>query len=273
MKKDETIYYPQDELRTSLLPVTISCQYNACKFCSMYKGQDYRQVPMSEIENILINMDKYEERIFLTGADPLSIGFEKMEALLDTINHHLPYCACVASYASIRSLSNYSLGQLSILHNKGLRLLYIGFESGSDHILKMMNKGHRVENAISQGQKLNEANLLFNSIVMYGIGGRGRAEENALATSRMLNQFQSKTIITMNLMVFNGTELASMVRRGEFREATARERLLELKILLQELEPAKPTIFDSSHPTNIIKIKGVIPGERKRLQRELDLYA
>lgn len=98
-----------------------------------------------------------------------------MKQLLDMIHLHLPYCARVASYAAIRSIFKYSVEELSILHDAGLRLLYIGFETGRDDILKLMNKGHTVEQAIQQARKLNEANLPFNSIVMYGIAGEGES--------------------------------------------------------------------------------------------------
>lgn len=105
-----------------------------------------------------------------------------MKQLLDLIHQYLPYCACVASYASIKSISKYSVEELSILHDAGLRLLYIGFETGNDDVLKLMNKGHTVNEAIKSARKLNEANLLFNTIVMYGIAGKGVSVDNAIAT-------------------------------------------------------------------------------------------
>ena len=72
----------------------------------------------------------YTEKVFLTGADPMSIGYAKMKRILDAIRTHLPYCFRVASYASIRSISGYTVDELSALHEAGLRLLYIGFETG-----------------------------------------------------------------------------------------------------------------------------------------------
>lgn len=74
----------------------------------MYKDYEYSEVPFSDIEMHLINGYAYTEKVFLTGADPLTIGFEKMKHLLEMIHKHLPYCACVASYASIKSIRVYS---------------------------------------------------------------------------------------------------------------------------------------------------------------------
>ena len=111
------------------------------------------------------------------------------------IHLHLPYCARVASYAAIRSLFKYSVEELSILHDAGLRLLYIGFETGRDDILKLMNKGHTVDRQFSKQKKLNEANLQFNSIIMYGIAGKGESVDNAVATAEMINQFVTGSLL------------------------------------------------------------------------------
>ncbi|MDD3611653.1 MAG: radical SAM protein [Eubacteriales bacterium] len=270
MSESQMIYYPQDEVHTFLLPVTISCSHNACAFCSMYSGEKFSQVPLSRIESELKHGNTYTERVFLTGADPLVIGFQKMEHLLDLIRHYLPYCACVASYASITSISKYSTEELSILHNKGLRELYIGFETGSDEALKLMNKGHTVAAAIREAKRLNQADLSFNTIIVYGIAGKDKSIENALATAEMINKFTTKRIITMSLTIFLGTKLNHMVVRGEFVPASNRERLVEIKTLLENLRPLTPTIFDTTHPTNILKIKGTLPQDRDQLIAEVE---
>jgi len=272
MYKNDTIYYPQDEMNTVLLPITSGCSYNKCAFCSMYKDVKYCQVPFANIEMQLRSGYLYTEKVFLTGADPMSIGFEKMKRLLDMIHQYLPYCARVASYASIKNISRYSVDELSILHDAGLRLLYIGFETGRDDILKLMNKGHTVNEAIQQARKLNEAKIQFNTVVMYGIAGKGESVDNAFATAKMINQFITSRVITMNLTVFYGTELDSMVRKGDFIPPDGNERLLEIKTLLEKLEPKKPMLFDSTHPTNIIKIQGTLPKDREILINTVKKY-
>lgn len=269
MYKNETVFYPHDEMTTFLLPVTTGCSYNKCSFCSMYKDDEYSEVSLRDIEIELLNGYLYTEKVFLTGADPMAIGFEKMMDVLNLINKYLPYCARVASYAAIKSIEKYSLDQLSSLHDAGLRLLYIGFETGRDDILRMMNKGHTVDQAISQAKKLNEAKLQFNTIIMYGIAGHGESIDNAEQTANMINQFETKKVITMNLLVFEGTDLKEMIGRGDFTPASGSERLSEILTLLEKLDPENEMVFDTTHPTNMIKIKGKLPEERERLISEL----
>jgi radical SAM superfamily enzyme YgiQ (UPF0313 family) len=269
---NNTVHYPQDERTTFLLPVTLGCSYNKCAFCSMYKGFPYVEVSFSDIETQLINGYSYTEKVFLTGADPMSIGFNQMKRLLDMIHRYLPYCACVSSYASVRNISMYSAEELSLLHDLGLRLLYIGFETGRDDILKLMKKGHTANEAIKEAKKLNEANIQFNTILVYGIAGKGESVVNAVASAKMINQFVTKSVITMNLTVFIGTELNDMVQKGDFIPAGGKERLVEIRTLLENLEPKRPMIFDTTHPTNIIKIKGLLPQDKERLTVEVKNY-
>ena len=271
MYKSRTIYYPQSEIHTPLIPVSSGCPHNKCKFCSMFKEQTYEELSIDDIEYELKNLREYTEKIFITGADPLVVGYKKMMLVLKKVKKYAPYCACVAAYASVRSIAKYSVEELKDLHEAGLRLLYIGFESGWDYALELMGKGHTVKMAIEQGQKLNEANILFNSIIMYGIAGQGNSVENAIKTAEMLNQFNSYKIVTMNLTVFELTELAKMVKKGEFTQADTNEKVLEIKTLLEHLEVKKPTIFDTTHATNMIKIEGTLPEDKEKLIKELPL--
>lgn len=122
-----------------------------------------------------------------------------------------------------------------------------------------------IEKCVAIGQKLNEAKLLFNAIVMYGIAGEGGSEENAKQTAKLLNQFAAQKIITMNLTVFDSTEISRMEKEGKFVQAERDEKLLEMRILLENLDVKKPTGFDTTHATNILKITGTFPADREAL--------
>lgn len=67
MSEMQSVYYPQSEIHTTLIPVTTGCPYKRCAFCSMYKADAYREVPLPEIELELMNGEEYTERVFLTG--------------------------------------------------------------------------------------------------------------------------------------------------------------------------------------------------------------
>lgn len=259
MRYDQIIYYPPFERHSLLLQVTCGCSYNQCAFCNMYKTVDFEVIPLKQIIADLKDAsgyNPYTERVFLVGGEPLCLPFEQMKEILTQIKKYLPYCACVSMYASIKNLRDKTVEQLKELHRLGLGFLYIGLESGSDRILKQMKKGHTAAEAVEQLKKLNEAQIPFNSILIYGLGGTGGAKENAVESAKMLNQVRSANIIMMNLTVFPDTELEKWCKDGSFVQASGRERIEELAYLLEALELTTPTGFSTSHVTNPVMITG-----------------
>ena len=106
---------------------------------------------------------------------------------------------------------------------------------------------------------------------MYGIAGEGESVDNAIATAKMINQFQTRKVITMSLIIFDRTDLAKMVEEGRFIPPSRNERLLEIKTLLENLQPEKETFFDTTHPSNIIKIQGKLPGDKNKLLSQIKI--
>ena len=146
--------------------------------------------------------------------------------------------------------------ELESLHREGLRLLYVGFETGDDEVLTFMKKGNTAEEAVQQGRKLAEANLMFHAIIMYGIAGKGKSVRNAKLTAKMLNQLNPRKIITMNLTIFQGTELAHLVEKQEFVEAGVREKRDEIKVLIENLD--------------VGKLQGWLPEQREEFIEKLE---
>ncbi len=268
MRYDQITYYPPFERHSLLLQVTCGCSYNRCAFCNMYKNVEFEVLPLKEILQDLkdaAEYNPYTERVFLVGGEPLCLPFAQMKELLTQIRHYLPYCACVSMYASIKNLRDKSVEELRELHRLGLGFLYIGLESGSDRILQLMHKGHSCAEAVEQLKKLNEAQIPFNSILIYGLGGAGTAQENAVESARMLNQVRSANIIMMNLTVFPDTELETWCKEGTFHEASNRERIEELACLLENLKLTTPTGFSTSHITNPVMVSGTLPYDKEKM--------
>ena len=43
------------------------------------------------------------------------------------------------------------------------------------------------------------------------------------------------------------------------------EQLVEIKTLLENLEPKEPMMFDTTHATNLVRMEGVLPEQKRRL--------
>ena len=88
----------------------------------------------------------------------------------------------------------------------------------------------------------------------------------------MLNQFETRKIITMNLTVFHGTEIADLEHAGKFEQAGTQEKKKEIQRLLECLDVKKGVEFDTTHATNLMKIQGTLPQDRECLLNKIEEY-
>lgn len=74
------------------------------------------------------------------------------------------------------------------LRQAGLNHLYCGMETGSDRILKLINKGFDAETVVKSGCMAKDAGMILSEFILLGIGGRELSEENAVLTAKALNK-------------------------------------------------------------------------------------
>lgn len=279
MKYDEMIYRPPSEAYTLLLQVTSGCSHNKCSYCNMYKNINFKTESLEQIEKDLIEAKKthkYTKKIYLLNGDPFSLSANKLKSIAKLIRKHLPNCETISMYASINNIQNKSMEELKELQALGINDLYIGVETGYDESLKHINKGNTSKEAVEQLQRLNEASIDFISIIMYGVAGKNKGIENALATAKLLNSVKSKAIALMNLTLIPGTDLYEEALRGDFIEASEKEKLIEEKTLIENLNLKDDTLFSSIHMSNIESLNGFLPRDKdsfiKRLNKVITMF-
>ncbi len=54
------VYRPPSESNSLIIQVSLGCSYNACSFCSMYKGKPFRIRTFEEIDHDLLTVRKKE---------------------------------------------------------------------------------------------------------------------------------------------------------------------------------------------------------------------
>ena len=67
----------------------------------------------------------------------------RLTTLLDALAAALSRLQRVGAYANARDLLGKSHDELTLLRDKGLRIVYLGLESGSDEVLPGSTKGPR----------------------------------------------------------------------------------------------------------------------------------
>ena len=280
MKVEGTLYRPPVEANTFLLQVTAGCTHNACNFCNMYKDKSFHLIDDSIIESNLQEEKKIRDiygrphrRIFLADGDVFSLSADKLEEKINLIKKYHPEITTFAMYAAIRTIKNKTDEELRRLRELGVNDLYIGYESGLDDVLESMNKGHTVEDAITQARRIREAGMEHNALVILGLAGKGRGIENAFATARLLNQTRPKMTRLATLSIFEGTELAKAVEEGRFVPAGEKEILIEEKCIIENMEIESMHIW-ACHVSNYVRLEGYIGRDREwmidKLNRNID---
>ena len=89
---------------------------------------------LEDLREAAFSYGKNVNRIFLADGDALIRKTDDLVIILDEINKLFPNKERVTSYASPASLLLKSVDELKLLKEKGLEMVYLGLESGSDEV-------------------------------------------------------------------------------------------------------------------------------------------
>ena len=266
------VWRPPYEASSQLLQVTAGCTHNKCKFCSLYHGTKFRLSPITEVEEDLKVIQKYQpraRRVFLTGANPFALSYNRLLDLGLLIRKYLRYCESIGMFARISDIKPKTVEELKNLRHLGFDSISIGTESGDDETLARMDKGYTANDIIEQCKKLEEANIRYNFVYLTGLAGKNKGQQNAINTAMVFNQLHPFTINFVSLTVFPESKLYQEIQNGEYVEATEHERLLELKTFISNLN-IETTLLGNT-VSNTIPFVGMIPNDKVRILNELDL--
>ena len=139
-----SIYRPPSEAYSLIVQMTVGCSHNRCAFCDMYAGKQFYVRP---VEDVLADFAwcrrqyRHIGRVFLADGDALAAPAGDLLRVLDYIRSAIPECERVTCYASPGSVRKKTGAELRALRAAGLRMVYMGLESGSDAVLRRMRKG------------------------------------------------------------------------------------------------------------------------------------
>ena len=199
MRYKGKVYRPPSEAYSLIIQVTYGCSHNRCAFCDMYDDKRFALRPMEEIrEDFRLARQVYRrvERVFLADGDALMRKTDELLEILAMVYSLFPECQRVTCYASPRSLQVKTEEELRRLRENGLKMVYMGLESGCDELLR----------------------------------------EHAVDTARALSAMKPEYIGLLTLMVEPGTPLEQWVREGSFRVLGPAEILQETALLLDHMD-------------------------------------
>lgn len=261
------------ERSSFMLPVTVGCPYNQCKFCNLFRHLRYRELPAEKIEEELKRVKDVggsPTKIFLGDGNAFGLKTERLFWILERIQSYFPDCRTINMDATVTSILQKSEQELKRLAEYGVRHLYLGIESGLEDVLTFMKKDHTVSEAYEAIERLQAAGIIYDAHIMTGVAGRGRGRENADALAQFLNQTHPAHVVNFSMFIHREVPLYREIENGNYVPADELESLREEKRLLEQLNI--PVKYEGFHDYLQIRVRGKLPSDQEKMVGKLETF-
>ncbi len=268
---DEPVFRPPSEAYSLILQPTIGCSWNRCAFCEMYTSKKFRIKNESElfadIDRAASHFPK-TRKVFLADGNAMVLSAEKLVRILNYLNDKFKSISRISTYAIPKDLNNKSVDELKLLKDAGLKLIYVGIETGDDTLLKMINKGETANSTIDSMQMAGEAGIKASVMIITGLGGKQYSHQHAENSAKVINAIQPEYLSTLVLSFPYGVDHFRKRLNGEFEELNILGLLKEQHTFISNLD-LESTIFRSDHASNYLALKGILNRDQQSLLNQL----
>jgi len=210
--------------------------------------------------------------IFLQDANSLIMKPDDLVFILEYLKKCFPDIDRVTTYARSHTIVRIKQNDLQRMADAGLNRVHVGMESGSDIVLKKINKGATKASHIKAGLKIKKAGMQLSEYVMPGLGGIEYSIEYAMETASALNSINPDFIRIRTLAVTKGTKLAEEAETGDFQKSTDTMMAKELRLFLETLDGIDSYI-KSDHILNLFEtIDGKMPEDKEEMINIIDNF-
>ncbi len=276
---EHIVIRPPVEAYSLLIPVTGGCSWNNCRFCGTYKGiygvrQDYAIRPLEDVlKDIDIKADQgyHGYPVFLAGGNPTSAPTEYLVQIIKYVRLKLRDVVRVSCYAKALDILRKSDDELKQLADAGLTIVYMGLESGSSKVLRIMKKGNNAESMIKAGKKILNAGIKLSLYILLGLGGKKYSEDHVKETARVLTEINPTMFRFRTLGVIPNTPLWDDWSKGEFQLLSPVEYLMETRDIITNLGDNVTSQVFNDHANNYCYIETPnIKEDKERFITELN---
>ena len=257
-----------------IFQVTNGCSWNRCTYCEMYTDAQKKFRPRAEAE-LLAEIRACGEsglepcRVFLADGDALVLSMRRLRNILTEIRRALPSVSRISSYCLPSNLKKKSDEDLLELESLGLKIIYVGAESGDDTVLRNIDKGETYASTVEALRRASSAGIKTSVMILNGIGGKRLSQQHALASARLVNDTQPDYLATLVLTFYKGREKFVAGFDNDFDELDTVDLCQEMKTLITACE-LQSTIFRSDHVSNHMVLRGVLGKDKQRMLGQID---
>lgn len=190
---------PPDQYMAVVLQATEGCSFNTCTFCSFYKDRPFRIKSPDEFRTHAQSVRSFLGRglslrrtIFLGDANAVVVPTPRLLQLLDVVHEVYDVEQLGGIYAFLDGFSGEkkSEADYAALRERGLRRVYIGLESGSPALLRLLRKPGEPADAVAAVRAIKAAGMAVGVIVLLGAGGQRYAADHVRDTIDIINAMQ-----------------------------------------------------------------------------------
>jgi len=270
----QPLFRPPSEARSLIFQVTNGRSWNRCTYCDMYTEpqKKFRPRPQQEVlAEIRACAERGVEarRVFLADGDALVLSMRRLRIILEEIRACFPSLQRVSSYCLPSNLKHKSDEDLLELESLGLKVIYVGAESGDDSVLRQIDKGETYATTVEALLRARAAGIKTSVMILNGIGGKRLSGQHALASARLVNETQPDYLATLVLTFYSDRERFDNGFDHRFDELDTVELCREMRAFIGATE-LDNTIFRSDHVSNHLVLKGVLGRDKLRLLQQID---
>src|ERR671910_1332723 len=260
------LYRPPSEANSLIFQVTLGCSFNQCSYCDMYRTKKYSERSWEEVQREIDLTSKWypaTKRIFLADGDAINLSTERLVQILEYIYKKFPSLERVSSYAMPKNLLQKTQTELMKLRAAGLKMLYVGVESGSDKVLKKITKGATYKTIVQSCKKAKENKYFLSCMIILGLGGKKYTYEHIEQTAKIISEVSPDYLGALNLHLDDSLYNEFMTKFKEpFEFLDDIQILNELELLISHINPSSPIRFRANHASNVYAIKGTLPQDK-----------
>jgi radical SAM superfamily enzyme YgiQ (UPF0313 family) len=270
----EPVYRPPSEAYSLLIQATIGCAFAHCTYCVSSVSGNFAIRPLAEIKQDLVAARQIYGsqvgKVFLLSQNALVMPAGDLVEISRLAYELFPGLKQVSLYAHPLDILKKTPVELQAIFASGIKLLYVGLESGNDEVLRRVRKHTTAEKSVRACRKAIDAGFRLSCTVIMGLGGRELTREHAADTGRLISAISPHYLGCLTLMVNPGSELHHSILQGTFAPLSADEILDEFQILLENIGPLERTcVFRANHASNYLSLAGDLPEDQERLIQEV----
>jgi radical SAM superfamily enzyme YgiQ (UPF0313 family) len=248
------------------LQVTVGCSHNRCAFCGAYRQKKFNIKPLERIEKDLREAATcgYIEKLFLCDGDAIIIPQVRLEEIFFLVKRYLPTLQRIGSYANTKSVLRKSVADLKKLKDLGLKIIYLGVETGNAELLKKIDKGATREQMAEAARRIKEAGIELSATVLLGIGGIEKSIAHAMDTASLLTDMDPDYVGALTVMLVPQTPLYDDYMAGRFVLPDKMGFIRELYLMIAHAN-FTDCYFTSNHASNYLPIKARLPVQKENI--------